>query len=123
MTYAGLKSMLYAGVGPEDPRVVAATRWIARHYDLKSNPGLGDMGLYYYYHVFAKALDATGVERFEEADGRGHDWRAELLGELASRQQPNGSWRNSPGPGDVFGTAVASIILQIPNRYLPIFQR
>lgn len=46
MTYAGLKSMLYAGVGPDDPRVVAATKWIGRHYGLKSNPGLGDMGLY-----------------------------------------------------------------------------
>ena len=94
MTYAGLKSMLYAGVGPDDPRVVAATKWIAKHYDLKSNPGLGDMGLYYYYHVFAKALEATGVDAFEDADGRMHDWRKELLAELASRQQADGSWVN-----------------------------
>lgn len=94
MTYAGLKSMLYAGVGPDDPRVVAATKWIAKHYDLKSNPGLGDMGLYYYYHVFAKALDATGVDLFDDANGTKHDWRKELLTELASRQQTDGSWVN-----------------------------
>lgn len=94
MTYAGLKSMLYAGVGPDDPRVAAATKWISKHYDLKSNPGLGDMGLYYYYHVFAKALDATGVAAFEDADGTKHDWRQELVAELASRQQKNGSWVN-----------------------------
>ncbi|HRX77907.1 MAG TPA: hypothetical protein P5307_02535, partial [Pirellulaceae bacterium] len=60
MTYAGLKSMLYAGVGPEDPRVKAAVKWASDHYDLKSNPGLGTAGLYYYYHLFGKALDATG---------------------------------------------------------------
>ena len=28
MTYAGLKSMIYAGVGPDDPRVKAAVKWI-----------------------------------------------------------------------------------------------
>ena len=94
MTYAGLKSMLYAGLGPDDPRVAAATKWIAKHYDLKSNPGLGDMGLYYYYHVFARALDATGVDTFVDANGVKHDWRKELLAELASRQQPGGSWVN-----------------------------
>lgn len=97
MTYAGLKSLLYAGVGPDDERVVAATKWIAKHYDLKSNPGLGDMGLYYYYHVFAKALDATGGDVFDDADGRAHDWRQELLAELASRQQADGSWVNENG--------------------------
>ena len=58
MTYAGLKSMIYAGVGPNDPRVKAATTWIRKNYDLKTNPGLGETGLYY-YHVFAKALSAT----------------------------------------------------------------
>ncbi len=94
MTYAGLKSMLYAGVGPDDPRVTAATKWISKHYDLKTNPGLGNMGLFYYYHVFAKALDATGVDSFEDADGVKHDWRKELLAELASRQQEDGSWVN-----------------------------
>ena len=31
-----------------------AVGWLARHYDLKSNPGRGDDGLYYYYHLMAK---------------------------------------------------------------------
>src|SRR5262249_53190953 len=34
MTYAGLKSMIYCGVGPDDPRVKAATKWIKDHYTL-----------------------------------------------------------------------------------------
>ncbi len=94
MTYAGLKSMIYAGVGPEDPRVQAAVQWIARHYDVRSNPGLGDAGLFYYYHTFAKALDAIGQDSFVDADGVVHDWRAEVNAELARRQLENGSWIN-----------------------------
>ncbi len=94
MTYAGLKSMIYAGVGPDDPRVRAALTWIRRHYDLASNPGMGDAGLYYYYHVFAKALDASGLGLIEDADGVKHDWRGELAAELVRRQRADGSWVN-----------------------------
>jgi squalene-hopene/tetraprenyl-beta-curcumene cyclase len=94
MTYAGLKSMIYAGVGPEDPRVEAAVKWIQMHYDLQENPGMGNAGLYYYYHTFAKALDAMDNDALVDADGKKHDWRAELRAELARRQQDNGSWIN-----------------------------
>lgn len=94
MTYAGLKSMIYAGVGPDDPRVKAAVEWIGKHYDLKSNPGMGDAGQYYYYHTFAKALAAVGEETVVDEDGTKHDWRAELIAELASRQQQDGTWVN-----------------------------
>ncbi len=94
MTYAGLKSMVYAGVGPDDPRVKAAVQWVRNHYDLKSNPGLGEAGLFYYYHVFAKALDALGEDKLVDAEGESHDWRSELLRELAGRQREDGSWVN-----------------------------
>ncbi len=94
MTYAGLKSMIFAGVGPDDPRVKSAVSWIRKNYDLKSNPGIGNSGLYYYYHMFAKALDATGKATIEGQDGKLHDWRAELVGALAQRQRPDGSWVN-----------------------------
>ncbi|NQU24898.1 MAG: terpene cyclase/mutase family protein, partial [Candidatus Nealsonbacteria bacterium] len=94
MTYAGLKSMIYAGVGPDDPRVKAALKWAQMNYALDTNPGLGSAGLYYYYHTFAKALDATGLDVIEDAEGVKHDWRSELLEELAKRQRPDGSWIN-----------------------------
>jgi squalene-hopene/tetraprenyl-beta-curcumene cyclase len=95
MTYAGLKSMIFAGVKADDPRVKAAVEWAREHYSLTENPGLGDAGLYYYYHLFAKALEATGMKSLATADGADHDWRSELIQELAKRQQPNGSWINS----------------------------
>lgn len=94
MTYAGLKSMIFAGVGPDDPRVKAAYQWIRKHYDLNENPGMGQAGVYYYFHTFAKALDALGQPSLKDAAGRDHVWRAELLAELARRQKPDGSWVN-----------------------------
>ncbi|MBX9582942.1 MAG: terpene cyclase/mutase family protein [Gemmataceae bacterium] len=94
MTYAGLKSFLYAGVGKDDPRVKAAVAWVKAHYTLSENPGQGAAGLFYYYHTFAKAMDALGEEPFEDAKGVKHDWRAELLAELKRRQKPDGSWAN-----------------------------
>ena len=94
MTYAGLKSMIYAGVGPDDPRVKAAREWIAEHYTLRENPNLGNGGLYYYLHTLAKTLDAVGEDEIVDSEGIAHNWREELIAELASRQLDDGSWIN-----------------------------
>lgn len=94
MTYAGLKSMIFAGVGPNDPRVKASLEWLKKNYDLKSNPGMGEAGLFYYFNTFSKALDALGQDEFIDAAGKKHDWRAELRAELAKLQRPDGSWVN-----------------------------
>ena len=94
MTYAGLKSMVFAGVGPKDGRVKAAMDWIRKNYDLKSNPGMGTAGYYYYLHIFAKTLDAVGEAEFQDHVGKRHNWRQELLTELATRQQDQGFWVN-----------------------------
>jgi squalene-hopene/tetraprenyl-beta-curcumene cyclase len=95
MTYAGLKSMIYAGVSRDDPRVKAAHEWIQKNYTIQENPGMGANGLYYYYHTFAKALDANGDKEIVDGDGVAHDWRAELAGQLVSTQSSDGSWVNS----------------------------
>ncbi len=94
MTYAGLKSMIYAGLKPDDPRVKAALAYIAKNYSLDENPGMGQKGLYYYYQTFAKAMALLGQPKFTDASGKGHDWRAELVEALAKRQDPSGSWVN-----------------------------
>ncbi len=95
MTYAGLKSMIHAGLTPADPRVKAASAYIAKHYTLEENPGLGQMGLYYYYQTFAKALALIGEPTFTDASGQAHDWRADLVTALAKRQNADGSWVNA----------------------------
>jgi squalene-hopene/tetraprenyl-beta-curcumene cyclase len=99
MTYAGLKSMIYAGLTREDPRVKAALTYITEHYTLDENPGLGQQGLYYYFHTFAKTMAVLGETMLTDSKGVSHDWRAELVAALAQRQQPDGSWVN---PSDRF---------------------
>jgi squalene-hopene/tetraprenyl-beta-curcumene cyclase len=95
MTYGGLKSFLYAGVSKDDPRVKAAIGWCRAHYTLDENPGMGQRGLYYYYHTFAKAMDAWGEDRFADKSDKKHDWRRELFEALRKRQRPDGSWINA----------------------------
>jgi squalene-hopene/tetraprenyl-beta-curcumene cyclase len=94
MTYAGLKSMIYAGLGPDDQRVKSAIGWLKKHYDLNSNPGLGNQGLYYYYQTFGKAMYALGQETFVDESGTAHQWRKDLIEALSARQRPDGSWVN-----------------------------
>jgi squalene-hopene/tetraprenyl-beta-curcumene cyclase len=94
MTYAGLKSMIYAGLTAKDPRVKAASEWIRNHYTVEENPGLGQQGLFYYFDTFAKTLSVLKVDHFEDAAGQKHDWRKELAEQLFHLQQQNGSWLN-----------------------------
>ncbi len=94
MTYAGLKSMIYAGLTEDDNRVKAALTYIAKHYTLDENPGQGQRGLYYYYHTFARALAALGKPTLVDAQGKSHDWRADLVAALAKRQEASGGWVN-----------------------------
>jgi squalene-hopene/tetraprenyl-beta-curcumene cyclase len=99
MTYAGVKSMIYAGITKDDVRFKNALTWIRKNYTLEANPGmppaLASRGLYYYYHTFAKTMDLLGEDEFVDAAGVKHNWRADLLAVLAKRQQPDGSWMNA----------------------------
>jgi hypothetical protein len=94
MTYAGFKSLLYAGLTGDDPRVAAAIGWIQRHWTLEENPGLGGQGLYYYIHAMSRALRASGLDEIEAPDGTRHDWRRELIATLSDLQRADGSWQN-----------------------------
>ena len=94
MTYAGLKSLIYAGLKPGDVRVKAATEWIRKNYTLAENPGVGQQGLFYYFHTFGKTMEVLGEEQFTDAKGVKHNWKSELIERLAGLQQANGSWTN-----------------------------
>ena len=96
MTYAGLKSMVYAGLTKTDPRVKAALKWIRANWTLSFNPGTGHskMGLFYYYLMFARSLAALGTPEITDANGIRHNWRREIHEKLAALQRKNGSWKN-----------------------------
>ena len=70
---------------------------------------------YYYGHYYAvQAMWLRGGEDWAE-------WYPAIRNELLRRQSSSGSWTDN-GVCNEYGTAMALIILQIPNNYLPIFQ-
>ena len=94
MSYAGLMSMLYAGVDKDDERVIAAVNWLKGHFSLEENPGMGPEGLYYYYTTMAKALNAYGEDILVLNDGTELDWRKVLAERLVSLHKHPGFWIN-----------------------------
>jgi squalene-hopene/tetraprenyl-beta-curcumene cyclase len=125
MTYAGLKSMIYAGLSKDDPRVKGAWDWIGKTYTVDVNPGFltndpknGDMshyGVFYYYHTMARALNVYDEPTITDSKGVKHDWRVELADKLASLQKPDGSWAGEKKwfeDNGVLTTAYAILALQ-----------
>jgi squalene-hopene/tetraprenyl-beta-curcumene cyclase len=96
MSYAGLLSFIYAEIPAEDPRVKAAHAWLRDNFTLEENPALGKQGLFYYYHLMAKALTASGTKALE-THGKTRDWARELGVELINRQASAGFWVNDTG--------------------------
>lgn len=123
MSYAGLLSLVYAKLSPEDPRVMAVKDWLGENYTLSENPGLGDQGLYYYYHAMPKALAAANLSTLKLADGTEADWRKDLGEKLLSLQQPDGSWKNANGrwmeSNPVLVTAYVVLALKQIDRSIP----
>jgi prenyltransferase beta subunit len=71
---------------------------------------------YYYGHYYAaQAFWQAGAKPF----GR---WFPAVRDELVAKQHEDGSWL-SAAEGTECATAMACIVLQIPNNYLPILQR
>jgi len=95
MTYAGLASLLFAGLDKQDPAVEAAYKWMRANYTLDMNPGAhGPHGLYYYYNAFATAMFAYGDPVVVDSKGTSHNWRDDLAAKLVSLQRKDGSWVN-----------------------------
>jgi squalene-hopene/tetraprenyl-beta-curcumene cyclase len=95
MTYAGLKSFIYAKVDKNDQRVKAAYKWICDNYSVTENPGIGDDGLFYYYHTMSKALNVMGIDFITSSDGKKNNWREDLINQLLRVQAADGSWANT----------------------------
>ncbi|MBT3296977.1 MAG: terpene cyclase/mutase family protein [Verrucomicrobia bacterium] len=87
MTYAGLLGLIYADVSRDDPRVRSAFDWTAKHWSLKENPGMGAEGLYFFYNVLTRSLDAYGQDLVPTSDGKLIDWRRDLAKRLVALQE------------------------------------
>ncbi len=73
------------------------------------------VGHYFYGHYYAAQAMYMGGDRYW------HRWWPAVRDELLEKQGSDGSWQGQAGPE--YGTAMALIILQMPNRLLTIFQK
>ena len=112
-------AMLYAEVPRDDPRVISAVDYAARHWTLDENPGMGSQGLYFYYNVIARALTAGRMDAVVRKDGAGGPirWREDLARKLTTLQNPDGSWANANNRfwenDPVLATSYALLALQL----------
>lgn len=98
ITYAGIKSMIYAGVDKNDRRVQEALKWVKKNYSMEVNAGMPagreKHGLFYGYNTMTKAFKVLGLDEIEDDKGVKHNWRTDLINQLAKTQKPDGSWAN-----------------------------
>ena len=112
-TGAGLSALYSAGVysGPEIDKALG--------YLMTKKPAGGgflqpDMQYFYGHYYAAQAMWTAGGRWWTE-------WFPAIREELLNRQNDDGSWRDQIDTH--YATAMACIILQIPNNYLPILQK
>jgi hypothetical protein len=100
-TADGLRALLRCGLARDHPRVVAARKWLERHFSASSNPGAFeparevDREATYFYYAWsvAHAFRALGIVEVE-TDGRRVAWAEALAEELIRRQRDDGTWSN-----------------------------
>lgn len=112
-TAAGVASLFYAGIYEDD----SIDRGIEY---LKTNafPGRAPAAQahYYYGHYYAvQTMYLSGGENWRQ-------WWPAIREELIAKQASNGGWLDHHA-GGAYASAMALIILQMPKRYLPIFQK
>ncbi len=108
---AGVVTLQSAGIyhGPE---LEKAVRYLERF-----TPGKVQQrpGFYYYGHYYAvQAMWHTGGDHWQA-------WYPAIRDELVGGQQRDGWWLSDYGPE--YATAMACVILQVPNDCVPIFQK
>ncbi len=70
---------------------------------------------FHYSHYYAvQAMYQNGEADFQA-------WYPRIAATILSKQQQDGSWRGAHG--QAYGTALSILILGVPYRYLPIYQR
>jgi hypothetical protein len=115
-TAAGVMCLIGMGVSdPKDRNLGPGLQFLRKN--VSAHLRAGDGYFWYGQYYASQAL-------FHSPDTK--DWDAywkEAWPTISKRQGRDGQWTQGEGPGPAYATAMALIILQIPNNYLPIFQR
>jgi len=109
---AGVATLFYAGQFRDE----AIDRGIAYLLRDAMTEAARRRGYYYYGHYYAvQAMFLAGGEAWST-------WWPSARDELLQGQTPQGAWPDR-SVGTAYGTAMALIVLQMPKRYLPIYQK
>lgn len=115
LTAAGITTLHAAGIY-DDPIITQAFDFLDAQLDQFNDYYAGHYFFYYGHYYAVQAYFTAGGRRWFE-------YFPKIRERLLREKRLNGSWQCTVGPGDAFATAVATLILQIPFQYLPIFQR
>ena len=115
LTAAGVTT-LYAAGEYDSPVIRDALDYMDRQVSSFSRDWRGPYFFFYGHYYAVQAYYITGHPKWQR-------YFRTIKRLLLDSQQGDGRWRCRVGPGDAFGTAMATLILQIPLQYLPIFQR
>lgn len=109
---AGVATLFYAGEF-RDEAIDPGVQYLIR----EALPGQGvRRGYFYYGHYYAvQAMYLAGGEAWRL-------WWPAARTELIELQDANGAWPDRT-VGTTYGSAMALIVLQMPKRYLPIYQK
>ena len=108
---AGVYDRATGGGGEEAEMVEKLVAYCRKNVDVERNDG----HQYYTQFYMAQGMYQRG----------GDDWKAyfpKIRNYLVRVQDPDGSWMGD-SVGTTYGTAMATVILQLPYGYLPICQR
>ncbi len=109
---AGVVALYSAGIY-EGPEIDKGLTYLDRFVPRRNQPGRESH--YFYGHYYAvQAMWHAGGPRWQR-------WYPAIRDTLIRAQRGDGAWQDSVGPE--YATAMACIILQVPNNTLPIFQR
>jgi hypothetical protein len=112
---AGVVALYSAGVY-EGPEIASGIQYLLQFLPREGSPRRGMESFYEYGHYYAvQAMWQRGGEAWAQ-------WYPAIRDDLLSRQREDGSWLVSQISVE-YSTAMALIVLQIPNNTLPIFQR
>jgi prenyltransferase beta subunit len=112
-TAAGVCALYSAGIyrGPE---IEMGLNYLRRWAPTGGHGGRADMYYFYGHYYAVQAMWTAGSNYWS-------DWYPRIRDELVGKQLADGSWTDQFCSH--YATAMACIILQVPNNYLPILQK
>jgi hypothetical protein len=103
--------------GEYDSRLAeACLAYVWAQFELNREQWSKGGGHDFYTHLYASQAF------YQAGDQYWDDYFPRIRDHLLRTQKPDGSW-DGDGIGPVYGTSVALIILQLPYKFVPIFQR